>query len=233
MIYLLTSSPLDDEGLSVRTEFGFLERLKTLVQPDYRALFICSDPDSWEMTDYFAEEMRKAFAKSGLTFQDFWILDGRNQAQASDLVARAEVIFLAGGHVPTQNQFFQAINLRELLSDRDKLIIGTSAGSMNAATIVYSQPEETGEALSKTYQRFLEGLRLTDKMLIPHYQDIKDQYLDGLAIIEEITLPDSQGREFYLLEDGAYLLGDGKNEKFYGPTYRAKDGYLTKLENEV
>ena len=42
---------------------------------------------------------------------------------------------------------------------------------MNSADIVYSQPEEEGEAVDPAYQRFLTGLNLTKTNLLPHYQE--------------------------------------------------------------
>ena len=75
------------------------------------------------------------------------MLDNRTVNQASSLVAEADLIFLSGGHVPTQNAFLNSVGMRELLQSSDKLVIGSSAGSMNAAELVYAQPEEAGEAI--------------------------------------------------------------------------------------
>ncbi|MFC3927396.1 Type 1 glutamine amidotransferase-like domain-containing protein [Streptococcus caprae] len=230
MKYFLASNPVQFSSLAIRTEYGFLERLRAELKSEYCALFICSAPDNPIFTDKYAQDMKQAFEDADLSFQDFQVLDRRNQADAVNLVGQADVIFLAGGHVPTQNAFFQEIGLAELLAGTDKIIIGTSAGSMNSASLVYAQPEEEGEAISSTCERFLPGLGLTDMMIVPHYQDIKDQVLDGMRIIEDITLPDSQGRVFHLLEDGAYLYGDEDGETLYGPVYLAKDGQLTVLQ---
>ena len=66
-----------------------------------------------------------------------------------------DVIFLGGGHVPTQNAFFHRIGLREKIRNFDGIVIGISAGSMNSADVVYAQPELPGEAADESYQRFL------------------------------------------------------------------------------
>ena len=70
---------------------------------------------------------------------------------------------------------------------------------MNCAETVYAQPEEEGEAVDPAYERFLPGLGLTQKMILPHYQAIRDDVLDGLCVMEDIAYPDSMGRQFYLL----------------------------------
>lgn len=84
--------------------------------------------------------------------------------------------------------------------------MGISAGSMNCADMVYAQPELEGEAADPSYERFIVGLGLTERNILPHYQMVKDYTLDGLRLMEEITYPDSAGREFYALEDGSYIL---------------------------
>ena len=65
------------------------------------------------------------------------------------------------------------------------MIFGISAGSMNSAEEVYAQPELDGESLDPDYKRFITGLGLTKTKLIPHYQDIKDRFLDGKRLFEQ------------------------------------------------
>lgn len=115
------------------------------------------------------------------------LLDNQTANQASSLVVEADLIFLVGRYVPTQNAFLNSVGMRELLQSSDKLVIGSSAGSMNTAELVYAQPEEAGEAISKDYQRFLAGLGITQVQLIPHYQETKHHMLDGLRVFEDIT----------------------------------------------
>ena len=86
-------------------------------------------------------------------------------------------------------------------------------GSMNSAEIVYAQPEREGEAVDPAYQRFLPGLGLTKTMLLPHYQENKDDILDGQRVYEDIAFSDSHGRVIYAIPDGSYLFcKDGKEE---------------------
>lgn len=105
------------------------------------------------------------------------------------------MLILAGGHVPTQNKFFERIRLKEHINNFDGILIGISAGTMNCAEVVYAQPELEGESIDKKYERFLSGLGITNFMILPHYQDIKDDILDGQHLFEDITYPDSYGRE--------------------------------------
>lgn len=131
---------------------------------------------------------------------------------------RYNVVLLTGGHVPTQNQYFQEIHLKEIIEDFDGIIIGISAESMNSSQVVYAQSELSGEATNPNYQRWLTGLNLTNLHILPHYQIVKDTTLDGLKLFEDITYPDSINHEFLVLEDGSYLLID-QEAIVYGKSY--------------
>ncbi len=207
----------------------FIDELRRVLPNPCRALNISSDPDGWEKTDFYASLTRQYFENAGFRFDSFRILDSRNAAQAEALVHSSNLIILSGGHVPTQNAFFCRIGLKELLRSYDGVVIGISAGSMNSAELVYAQPEEEGEATDPAYPRFLPGLGLTKTTLLPHYQEVKDDVLDGLRLFEEITYPDSMGKSFYAIPDGSYLFVANGREELRGEAYRIRDGILTQI----
>lgn len=207
----------------------FIDELRRVLPNPCRALNICSDPDAWEKTGFYAAATRSYFEKAGFSFERFRVLDGRNAGQAEALVRDSNLLILSGGHVPTQNRFFRRIGLRELLQTYAGVVVGISAGSMNCAELVYAQPEEEGEATDPAYPRFLPGLGLTKTMLLPHYQEVKDDVLDGLRLFEEITYPDSMGKSFYAIPDGSYLFVANGREELRGEAYRIRDGVLTQI----
>ena len=207
----------------------FIDELRRVLPNPCRALNICSDPDSWVKTDFYASMTSLYFENAGFRFDSFRVLDGRNARQAEALVRGSNLLILSGGHVPTQNRFFRRIGLRELLQTYAGVVVGISAGSMNSAELVYAQPEEEGEATDPAYPRFLPGLGLTKTMLLPHYQEVKDDVLDGLRLFEEITYPDSMGKSFYAIPDGSYLFVANGREELRGEAYRIRDGVLTQI----
>jgi len=103
---------------------------------------------------------------------------------------------------------------------------------MNSAEVVYAQPEYEGEAVDPEYQRFLSGLGLTKTMLLPHYQELKNEILDGMRLFEDITFADSEGRTFYAIPDGSYLFIDGEREELRGEAYMIRDGRMTKIASD-
>lgn len=228
MKYFLTSNPLLAKEQILNPSNKFVNNLQKDIPERANALFICSDPNSYDLTDKFAEEMKTCFFNSGFKFKNFKVLDNRNAKEKSELISEAEVVILAGGHVPTQNIFFQQINLKNELKTANKIIIGFSAGSMNCSEEVYAQPELQGESLDPNYKRFLKGLGITKSQILPHYNLIKNEYLDGKRLFEEITYPDSFGRSFITLNDGCYLYGDGQYEIVYGESFIISDGTIKK-----
>lgn len=227
----LTSSPFLPGGAALDPANGFVSELKKAVPDPCSGLFICSDPADYPFTDGFADMMHAVLTGSGISFDQYNILDDRNADMAAELVASADLIILAGGHVPTQNKFFEEIGLRKIMSTYTGAVIGISAGTMNSADTVYAQPELDGEAVDPNYKRFLTGLGLTSIMVLPHYQAIKDTVLDSLRVFEDISYGDSFGRKFYALPDGSWLyIRDGVTE-LRGEAYLIQDGVLSKISD--
>ncbi|MBO4387002.1 MAG: Type 1 glutamine amidotransferase-like domain-containing protein [Treponema sp.] len=223
----LVSSPFTEPGKPLNEKNKFVERL--LKCEHKSALMITSAPEDIGFTEGFSNAVKYTMELSGFTFDDYKILDGRNKAHAKELVGSSDLIILGGGHVPTQNAFFAEIGLKDCMKGFEGTVLGISAGSMNVASTVYAQPEEEGEASDPKFRRFLEGLGLTDVMLLPHYQDTKDNILDGKKLFEEVTYPDSYGRKFVAICDGSYLYSDGSAEKICGESYLIQDGSIRKI----
>lgn len=193
-----------------------------------KVLFFAANPNDIEKSESYRNAFLHAFPFHGMTIETYAICDCRNEAVAERL-PDFNVIILSGGHVPTQNAFFQKIGLKEKLNGYDGIVIGISAGTMNCADIVYAQPELDGEAVDPKYQRFIPGLGLTKRMILPHYQTIKDDVLNNMRVFEDIAYPDSFGREFYALNDGSYVISENDAEMLYGEAYRIKDGQISMI----
>ncbi len=232
MIYFLTSSSCLPDSPSLNPVNGFADELRRALPTTCRALFIASDPDDDAKLRRFAEAMEYGFAGIGIRFSELSLLFRETQDECGYLLAHSDVVFLCGGHVPTQNRFFQEIALREKLRGWDGVLVGVSAGSMNAADLVYAQPEEPGEAVDPEYRRFLPGLGLTRRMTIPHYNQDKDWMLDGMRLYEDITYSDSMGHQFYVLVDGSYILGRDGREELRGEAYLIEDGSIRQISRE-
>ena len=230
MIVYLTSSPCIDGAprAILNPQNRFLELLRSDLPENPSCLFVASSPDDRAATCRFGADMFCAFAEAGICFSGYEILDHWSADFAPELVMGSDLIILAGGHVPTQNAFFREIGLGELLAEYDGIVMGISAGTMNAAEIAYLQPEEPGES-HPDFQRFAPGLGLTDLNICPHYQNVKDDILDGKRLFEDITYEDSMGHCFFALPDGSFIRLDENSTLLFGEAYTISDGCLEQI----
>ena len=118
----------------------------------------------------------------------------------------------------------KTIRLKERLQGWDGLLIAWSAGSMNCAETVYAGPELPGEAIDPNYQRWISGLGITKTNILPHFEALRDEMLDGMRLIEDITYSDSIGHEIFALNNGSFVVVDNGMEMLYGEAYSIKNG---------
>lgn len=206
-----------------------LELLSKNWTDNYKCLILSSAPEDVDINESYRKLFLEAFSLSKLPFTSIDVCDTRNEDRIADILYDYDVIILAGGHVPTQNTFFNKIHLKDLLKKYEGTVIGISAGSMNCADIVYAQPELDGEAVDPLYERYLDGLDLTQVSILPHFQYIKDISVDGLRVLEDISIPDSKIRPFYALVDGAYIFVEDNQTLIYGEAYLVQDGRISKV----
>lgn len=231
MVLYLTSSPcvINADRPLLTPENRFLEQLQRDVLPHSKCLYIASSPDVPELNMRYSQDMVDAFDEAGLPISELRILQRNTEDMADDLIAWSDMIILAGGHVPTQNAFFRELKLHKRLCNYRGVIIGISAGTMNCAAMVYAQPEMPGESVDLAYQRFVPGLGLTYLNILPHYQQVKDDILDGKRLYEDITFADSFGHSFLVLPDGSYVRACDSCNILYGEAYLLEDGSMRQI----
>ena len=212
----------DEEENRIAKNFGndnkMLDNIKKYVKKYDNFLFVASDEFNNDVTDYYANITFESFNMT-LPFKNYYVLDSRTEDKVNELIINADLIF------PTQNKFFNNIYLKEKIKNTNALIIGVSAGAMNMADIVYCPPELEGEAIDPNFNKIYKGLGLTDIKVFPHYDDIKDDLVDGIHVINEIVMPDSYKYDIYAINNGSYILVDDKNY-LYGETYLIKNGKI-------
>ena len=207
---------------------GLLDKLKSIWTTDANVLIICANPSNYENNDSVCACLKESLPMSGLSISHIDKCDDRNP-NALDALERIDVLILKGGHVPTQNKFMAQLRLRERLKDFHGIVVAWSAGSMNCADTVYAGPELEGEAIDPLYERWISGLGLTDINILPHFQSLKDDFLDGLRLIEDITYDDSVGHEIVALNDGSYIMLEDGKTTLYGEAYMIKDRQQWKI----
>lgn len=248
-------TPIDESN-------GFGDNLRKYWKEHAHVLVFACDPSDTKLTTHIAMELQNAFTLSGFSideirgFDNQYILNyslahsSQTKDSESDEIACsamalcamkealewADVLFLSGGHAPTENEFMKKCGLKELLSDTrifDGILIGISAGSVNAASEVYLIPELPGESVNPDFVRFTDGLGLTGVNMVPHFQYTRTLSLDGKDLVGEIVASDSYNRRFYLVEDGSYFMIRNGITEFFGQGMVMENGLTYPLAEGV
>lgn len=228
----------DINGNRIAKHFGnsnnILDNLKKHIKKYDNFLFVASEETNTTNTDLYAKAIFDSFNLT-LPFKKYTILDIRTLDNIDELIKNADFIYLCGGHLPTQNSFFNKINLKEKLENLECVICGGSAGSMNCADVVYCPPEVEGESLDINFKKYLKGLSLTNINILPHFSDFRNYILDNKKYIDEIILPDSFNHKIYAINDGTYFIISNNIITLFGEAYLIENGNIIKIndDNEI
>lgn len=218
---------MDYEGFNPAN--GMVDELRRFWPEDARCLLISAFPDEHELDDRMRQDYENIVKDTGLSLSCMDICDTRNGKETAENLHSYDFVILGGGHVPTQNAFFKEIGLAESFAGYQGIVMGISAGTMNCARIVYAEPEMPGEATDPYYERFITGLGLTEFNILPHYNAVKYDVIDGLRLIEDLAFEDSIGRTFYAITDGSYLLQTDEYAELRGEAYMIRDASIRQI----
>ena len=239
MILYMTSSPTGTyrsnepklyKGFNPQNRF--VELLKNDWKENSKCLLVAARPDAFETNDQMLLYFKQILDETELSYSEFHLCDDRSERLSENDICSYDFILFGGGHVPTMNEFLHRIGLIPGVRMFDGIAMGISAGSMNCAETVYAQPEMPGETVDPDYNKYLEGLGFTKYQILPHYQAVKDDYIDGKRLMEDVTYADSFGQKFYAIVDGSFLRQDDKMAEIYGEAYLVEDGRIKQVNHE-
>jgi len=220
-------------GQRVSCEFsranGFADLLRQSLPDVVRCLVVTAEPSDYDDNDAMAQRLLGGFKLDGFNIECVDMCDDRNAESLVPRVNDYNLLFLGGGHVPTQIEFFQRINLREAVENYRGIVVGRSAGAMSCADVVYAPPELDGEAIDANYERYLTGLGLTDINIFPHFEYVGDTMLDGLHMTTDILLADSRVRPFYAITDKSFIYISGEQATVHGEAYLFEDDVVKQI----
>ena len=206
----------------------FVDRLKAHTNKIRNFVFIASNPDGASKTDEYSSIIVKALNLDGFGIQNVIIMDHRFDGDIEDVILSADCVFLAGGHVPTQNAYFNEIKLKQILKNYNGIVIGQSAGSMNCAEEVYVQPECREEFYDKSFKKLITGLGLTKIKVMPHMNRAMTDEIDGTTAYD-MCLEDSKTITHYGITDSGFIEISGGKALSFGATVLFKDGECIRL----
>lgn len=229
----LTVYDIDENGNEfariIDNDNGFLDNLRKHMTSKKCMVVISGNPKKKRYGDP-NEITRKSFAMSGIPYDEYIYVNDDNKEHIAEYIAKADCINLFGGHLPRANAFINELNLKELLKDYNGIVIGASGGAMNMAGTVYCIPEVEGEHCDPTFNRYLNGLGLTNINVIPHYHLFeKLKFTDGTKMLEDILLLDSKKSPMIALPDRSYIIQQGDNVEIFGEAYLLKSEEITQI----
>ncbi len=214
------SKPIDNVN-------GIINNIKEKLIKEDNFVFITSSPKDYENNDLYAKVTFESFNKSGFNFKNLIIIDNRYKGNLKETINDSDVVLLAGGHTLTEMQYFEEINLRDILKDYNKVIIGQSAGSLNLAEMVVCSPEFI-EEIGSSY--IWKGLSLTDINIEPHF--ITGKLKEEELLLREELLKLSEKYLLYALVDGSYIYDNGSSQTLYGEGYTIYKREIKKICNK-
>lgn len=217
----------DDNGNKIpvgcNNQNGIVEKIIENINKTIKFVYIASNPNNFEKSDVQSMATAEALRIEGLKIDKVVVIDHRVKKNIKDTILSADIVFLAGGHVPTQNKYFKEIELKDVLNEYKGVVIGQSAGSMNCSELVYAQPEFEEEFNDKNFRKYFSGLGLTNVIIMPHMNRAKTDELCGMTTYE-MCLEDSYDCPHYGILDGGYILVKDGVSTAFGRTVYFKDG---------
>ena len=220
----------DKTPIKLNNTNRFVDRLR-LACPNIRVItYIASDPNDFEKCDEHSKRLMANLKLDGFEPEAIYVIDNRNRYNVADAIMSSDIVFLSGGHVPTQNAFFKKIALKEILQNYNGVVIGQSAGSMNCAELVYVQPEEPEDFADKDFKIQIAGLGLTKYNIMPHINFAKDYDYNGVTVYD-MCMEDCKKIYHYGIVDGGFIEVEsgGRSAVSYGETYLFREGACHKL----
>jgi len=206
--------------------FGFLNHLKNSLKDMKKVVYVANNPIDKE-NSLRANALFEALKLSGLEFETKCILDDRTKKLIKEILSGASLIYLAGGNVPRQIDFFDEIKLKKNLEGFDGVIVGESAGAISLAKNVYNYPETESELIEPAY---LTGLGFTNINIIPHFNLRNgNDYCEPKLNIMQIYKENSYRFCFYCLPNFSFIKQENDKIELFGPVYEMQNGNIKKI----
>ena len=208
-------------------ENGLVDQLKNALKRKKKIVYVASDinstPDSVES---YSKIIFNSMKMVGITFEEYYILDGTKANKAKEYIKNADLVFLCGGDTYNQHLLFEKMDLKLLLSTYTGIVMGESAGAINMAKYCFNSPEE----LEKSEPIFFEGLGLTSINIEPHFVYNASNFNENEKYQRKAIVDESYNRAIYGQCNGSHVfIGDDNIATIYGETYLIKNGNIEKI----
>lgn len=180
--------------------------------------FVASSFDNYDSTDKYVDKLLKLFSDKNMYFNNIKIIDNRmNMEEMAKSIKISNIIFLLGGDTLKQIDYINKYNLKEVINDKNKIIIGMSAGAINMAKrVVLAKDEDDNIPKLSIY----EGLGITNLNIEPHCDFRNDKHWKDLKEASKYT-------NLIVMNDDCFIIVNNEKIKYYGSFLYLNNGIIT------
>jgi len=230
MKLFLTSNILSSSTGPINPDYGFSDYLCSSVKEKSDIIFLSANPDEYQTNDTFSDSIVSAFNKKGIYFSNKIVVDSRNP-EASQIIGSSEnqVLVLSNGDVFTQNKFIRSLGIKSKIKEFKGTIVAAGGGAMNCSSVLYVMPRTIEQLTSSEFLKFIPGLGLSQRAIIPHYERVQTRTIGSKHYFKDIILSDSMGKSFFALPEKSYIMIENGFETIKGPILHITDGVVKEI----
>lgn len=180
--------------------------------------FIASSFGDYEKTDHFVNKLLRLFSNKNMYFDDVKIIDERmNIDEMIKSIKISNIVFLLGGDTLEQINYINKYDLKKVINDKNKIIIGMSAGAINMAKrVVLAKDEEDNIPEMSIY----DGLGITTINIEPHCDFKNTKHWKELENASKYT-------NLIVMNDDCFIVANDDKVKYYGSFLCLNNGVIT------
>ena len=169
--------------------------------------FITADFNDYSSNDKYIKIIIKLFNDKKFMFSSVYTIDNRiDSNMMKKYIKDSNIIFLLGGDTLKQIKFINKYKLKNIIKEKNKVVIGMSAGAINMAkTVVLARDIDDGIPNLSIYK----GIGITDINIEPHCDFRNEEHWKD---IEEASFYS----DIMVMNDDCYVIVDNDIINYYG-----------------
>lgn len=169
--------------------------------------FVTADFNDYSSNDKYIKKIIKLFNDKKFTFSFVYTIDNRiDSNMMKKYIKDSDIVFLLGGDTLKQIKYINKYKLKNIIKEKNKVVIGMSAGAINMAkTVVLARDIDDGIPNLSIYK----GIGITDINIEPHCDFRNEEHWKD---IEEASFYS----DIIVMKDDCYVIVDNDIINYYG-----------------
>ena len=188
------------------------------IKTNKRISFIPASFNEYDANDHSANKLLSLFANKKMYFKNIKIIDNRmSKNEMINNIKNSNIVFLLGGDTLKQIDYINKYNLKAVIKNKHKIIIGISAGAINMAEkVVLAKDKDDNIPQLSIY----DGLAITPLNIEPHCDFKNTEHWKDLTDASKYS-------RIIIMNDDCFIIGNDDKIKYYGIYLYLKNGTIT------